>query len=723
MSSIWRFSALGVAALHPPVGSLVLLERKTAGLLTILALNGPMIRSRAAGILWPDSRDMTARNNLTQLLRKLRLTTGEELVTSSSTSVLSLAPHLHVDALDALAHFEHARYEAFLTHDGELLAEFEYDDCPNFEEWLLTERDRWHDARRKALVALADATERSGDVPLALTHAQRLLLAEPQSEEAFVRVIKYQYLLGDRSLALETSHRLEVMLQREFGVEPLVSTKALIRTVQHDRGLPDRPSRLKRETPVSILRPPVLAGRERQWELMEDAWTRGQGIIVCGQPGVGKSRLMHEFASSKGRVLRFEARPGDQNVPYATYSRSWRNILRARPHLDLPEWVRREFSRLVPEVWDRDPPPLLSPADRIRFFDATAEIARLVSEDADVVVSDDLQYYDSASSELSMHIAKTFAPYTKDGGLVQPILAFRQGELPASMEAYGRSVVDAGLYVWIDVPPLDAGAVQVLLDGLGLPGAARHASRLASFSGGNPLYLLETVKHLYETAQLEADRVEDLPIPPKAAALINERLLRLSPMARHAAQAAAVLQSNFTVELIAEVLRAPLLECVDAWQELEAAQVIDGEQFAHDLIYEGVRQGMTDSMRAALHRSAARVLEAYKANPMRVAQQWLAGNAPQHAAPVLLRAGRAAEDALLLLEAERAYQHAVTLYQELHDDRGVFEAYLAFVRLAVRVRPLEHLPGLLETLGRYARQPEERAAVRAVSELAAAREC
>lgn len=55
-------------------------ERRTAALLAYLSLEGPTSRSRLAGLLWPDSGEATARNNLSQLLRRLKGSVGGEFV-------------------------------------------------------------------------------------------------------------------------------------------------------------------------------------------------------------------------------------------------------------------------------------------------------------------------------------------------------------------------------------------------------------------------------------------------------------------------------------------------------------------------------------------------------------------------------------------------------------------------------------------------------------------
>ncbi|MCV4939798.1 ATP-binding protein, partial [Escherichia coli] len=78
--------------------------------------------------------------------------------------------------------------------------------------------------------------------------------------------------------------------------------------------------------PVAVLRPPVLAGREREWAQMEQAWDAGRYIAIGGEGGSGKTRLMLDFIYSKvpkEAVLHLQARPGDAAVPYSGHARNF----------------------------------------------------------------------------------------------------------------------------------------------------------------------------------------------------------------------------------------------------------------------------------------------------------------------------------------------------------------------------------------------------------------
>ncbi|MFP2900018.1 AAA family ATPase, partial [Corallococcus sp. 4LFB] len=96
--SEWRVRVLGLARLCGPGGQQVRLERRTAALLAWLALQGPSPKFPLAALLWPDSPPTTVRSNLRQLLRRLRLATGDEALVEGDTERLSLVSPSAVDA-------------------------------------------------------------------------------------------------------------------------------------------------------------------------------------------------------------------------------------------------------------------------------------------------------------------------------------------------------------------------------------------------------------------------------------------------------------------------------------------------------------------------------------------------------------------------------------------------------------------------------------------------
>ena len=102
---------------------------------------------------------------------------------------------------------------------------------PELAAWLGQQRERRALRHRAALEGRADAAEHARDYDGALAHARELLALEPLSEAAHRRMIRVLYLQGDRAAALLAFDRCEQMLKDEVGTAPSAETLALLATI------------------------------------------------------------------------------------------------------------------------------------------------------------------------------------------------------------------------------------------------------------------------------------------------------------------------------------------------------------------------------------------------------------------------------------------------------------------------------------------------------------
>ena len=653
---LWRLELLGVPHLIDSSGSIYALRRKTAAVLTYLSLNGPASRSRVAGLLWPATTEATARNSLVQVIRKLRLMLGADLIEGSG--VLNVGDAVRVDVTEARAALAGGNAIVAARSEGQLLGTDPFEDCPDFASWLSLERDRWAADRRAALRTLLAHAETERNAREYLEWAARLEQAEPNAEDASLHLMKAHYLLGNLDDALAVYRACEAMLEREFGTTPSGELRALANTLE--RACRARSSASSKARGTSPVRARALIGREREWAAMEDAWAKGQFIFLTGEPGVGKTRLAREFAASKGAYDVFSGRPGDAFVPFSANARRLRDILATNPDMTLEPWVRAELSRILPELTDEPPPPLESDDDRERFFDAQGEVIRLGSRGIQATVIDDLQFFDRASIDVGDYLVTKFGPLGRPGGLPRFIDCYRRGELPRDIENVVQYTVSVGFARVIEVEPLPERTAIHMIAQLGVDVPMAVAREVARRTGGNPQFILETIKHVTEAAP-----DAPLALPDTVTNAIERRLHGLPPAVVLTLRAAAVLQRDFNPDLIAEVLDTSVLDVLEHWDTLERAQLLQGDRFAHDLVGEAVRTTMPDSVARTLHLSAARVLAAREAEHARTAHHWDVGGDYAAAGAAYRRAAlqasanlRPREAAQLHLDAAHAFETA-----------------------------------------------------------------
>jgi DNA-binding SARP family transcriptional activator len=337
---------LGDPALHAADGSIKALERRAAGLLALVALEPGVTRARAALLLWPESDN--ARQALRQQLARFRKHYGVALV--EGDDALTLAPQVAVDVLAAAAEgIAPPRAPA-----AALLGELAFDDCEDFAAWLAQQRARLRGDAAAGLSQRIAQAEAEGDLDLAAQLAEQLVLADNDSESHHRTLMRLHYLRGDIAQAQAVYERLVRALAQRFGARPSADTEQLARALRAAQAgavtaavpAASAAAAASRPVPVTVLRPPRMIGRARELAALAEAWSQGRAALLLGEPGLGKSRLLTEFAEGR-RVLGVQGRPGDAGVPYATLSRLLRTLLERTP-VELPAPRRTELARLLP---------------------------------------------------------------------------------------------------------------------------------------------------------------------------------------------------------------------------------------------------------------------------------------------------------------------------------------------------------------------------------------
>ncbi|WNG36403.1 AAA family ATPase [Archangium violaceum] len=574
------------------------LERKAAALVTYLAIEGPTERSLLASLLWPDAPDRAARGNLRQLLRRLRLTLGEDSLAGEDP--VWLHEGLFIDTRLLRDVFEAREYSRLSTLQGELLAGFTYDDCAELDEWLRVQRTRFHYLQCRAAEGEALRLEQEGQLGAALDAARRQLHLQPTSEQAWRTVMRLHLLRGDRSSALQAYRDCQAVLHRELGIDPSPETRALAQGIERPADL-ERARPRTEELPLLVLSPPLLVGREHEWAALEEAWATGRSLYVLGEAGIGKTRLVSDFCSAQGSWLLVAARPADPPTPYSTSARVARAVLGLAPDRPLEPWVRWEITRLVPELGPSAPPLPSSPEEKARLAEALARLIRTCCEDMEALVLDDAHRADPFSFELHLRVKDLLLEHRPGGkDALRLFTCFRTSELSPGFEERLREHREAGLAAWLEVEPLAPGSVSELLASMSVPGLEASAAEMARYTGGNPLFIIETTKSLVAAGGFTGCLPAVPPPSHRVTWIVEQRLKRLSPDALRLARTVALAGADFSLELAACVLGLPADQLAAPWKELEEAKVLRGSTFTQGVLRRIVIESLPQPVREAV---------------------------------------------------------------------------------------------------------------------------
>jgi tetratricopeptide (TPR) repeat protein len=478
-----------------------------------------------------------------------------------------------------------------------------------------------------------------------------------------------------------------------------------------------------------------FVGRERELDLLGARWAaalRGQGQItgVVGEPGVGKSRLLWEFGkqhAGQGRLVQAAAVALGTPTPYAAAKELLRDVVGIEPDDD----AARVRAKLVDHVHALDEafapvvPPLLALLDVTPDAGAWAELdpaqrrqqmldsakALLLRESRRrplLIVIEDAHWLDSESQALLLTLADGIPT-----AAVMLALTYR----PEYQHPWGSR----SYYTQIRLDVLEAEPAESLVRGL--VGDDRSLgdlpTRLVTWTGGNPLFLEETVRSLVETGVLVGERgdyrmgetIRDLEVPGSVTEVLAGRIDRLPEGDRAVLQVAAVIGRDVPHAVLAaadgpeDSLRPALGRLRDAEFLYErSAYPVSEYTFKHALTQAVAYQGVPEVQRRTMHARAAEAMEQLFAGRLdehvdRLAHHAFEGHRWMRAVEYSRAAGERAFARFANREAAAHFERALTALARLPESRATLEQGVD-LRLALRnaLTPLGDAARTLERL-------------------------
>jgi class 3 adenylate cyclase/tetratricopeptide (TPR) repeat protein len=362
----------------------------------------------------------------------------------------------------------------------------------------------------------------------------------------------------------------------------------------------------------------------------------GQGgvVLVAGEPGIGKTRLLAEVAETAraqgALVLGGRCYEGETARPFGPFAEGLGEYVRTAP----PEGLRADLglyaaplTRLVPQLRDRLPdvlePVTLEPyEERVRLLDAVAQsLLALAARVPTVLVLDDLHWADPGTVTLLRHVAR-FAPRAR----LLVLGAYRDVEVAAHhplTEALGTLPRETS-YEQLALGGLDQPAVKELVDAVAeraVPAAWVEA--LTRETSGNPFFLREVLLHLGEEGAWAREdgsappTLEALGLPDTVRQVIMRRLARLSDATGQLLRVAAAFTGGIDFEVARRVAGLEERDALNALDAALGAQLLAATgagatayDFTHALVRHTLYEGLSPARQARLHRAIAEMTEA-----------------------------------------------------------------------------------------------------------------
>jgi adenylate cyclase len=385
-----------------------------------------------------------------------------------------------------------------------------------------------------------------------------------------------------------------------------------------------------------------FVGRDEEMVELEAALERaerseGAAVGIVAEPGIGKSRLCHEFAERcrdrEIEVFECQAQAHGRSIPFMPVLqmlRSYFGIADGDPERIVREKIAGrtllldpDFAEDLPLLFDflgvPDPDrPVAQLSAEARHRSLRGVVCRLVRapnrRNSIVALIEDLHWMDEGSANLLGELISAV-----EGTKTLAVVNFR----PEYEAAWSAALT----YREISLEPLgpvdsrellrDLAGADPSLDGLG--------DLVHERTAGNPFFIEEIVRGLAESGHLAGERgayrlarpVEDAGVPASVQTVLAARIDRLSPTAKHLLQAASVTSKEFSERSLgmvsglrqAEDYNAALCELIDGGFLYEAELYPERIfAFRHPLTREVAYGTQLADQRAATHAATARAL-------------------------------------------------------------------------------------------------------------------
>lgn len=654
-------------------------SKKTRALLAYLVASGRSHRrERLCSLLWDVTDD--PRGALRWSLSKLRRLVNDpecERLIADRDSVRFDARAAVVDILEFRRSLDgdlHAQPTDVLEgwvarYGGTFLEGLELTEFHDFQAWCIAEREN---TRRLRVSLLEVLLSRLKEEPQrCLPHALSLAQADPLNATARAELIRLSCELG-RHAEAEEHYRAGQRLFKELGGEEprqLREARAHLqrRPVSVEAELMPQSSEraplssARDEAPTSTLQLgdlPPLVGRTDVLCSIREALSQcvarqsQHSLLILGEPGVGKSRVLAEIRADAyqrgGTVIDGRAYEAEIGRPYGP----WIDALRRLSRQGLSTTAHEQLARLQPRLSESG-----TEASREGLLAAVSAFVRQrATPEAPVyLLLDDVQWADEASVAMLHYVLRM-----NQGVPLFSVLAARDGELGDNvpMSRVVRKLHREHRLSDLRLTRLSPEETEELVRRI-VPEAT--AMDVFTQSAGNPLFALEIAR---SAVAGRSDAHASL------VSVVRERIERLPQGAADVMRWGAVLGSVFSIERLEPLVAMDAEELARALETLERHALLSTDEcayvFCHDVVRDAVYSELSPPRRRLMHRSVARALE-------RLAErdETIAGELAHHAA-------LAGEGALAVRACVAAAKRCLRLFANRQADtlcrRGLFHA-------------------------------------------------
>jgi len=615
-------------------------------ILFYLASQGKSIgRENLCHLFWTEKSDQQSHQRLRENLSRLRKSLPDPtLLITDNTNISLDFDRVHVDLLEFNQLAVSVGKIPWQFPASELLPEHTYQtltaalECwhgaqflegtrlpanPFLDNWLTSTSLLLEQRRTAVLLRLSHHAYLTQNIDAALNFARMVLDTDNTNDDAHYCVLRYLIETKQFGPARKYFKQIKKTYQHELEDNPPNKIILLYDQLKQQRD-DSAPLPSKWSIHPSVETP--FVGRKQEMVEILRALEQHQGVFVLGESGLGKTRLIQKLANDflpMSRLLVTTCRPLESTIPFNPVCEILRHHLTPQDWQAVPESWCSYLANLLPEIKDISPNikkneiPFDSEHAQGLILEAIRQAFLVLSAKGPLFfVLDDAHWADEPTLMVIAYILSR-PPFNSNSSLA---LMAREEYISPYFNEFLVSIQQSKNGAIINLPHLSTDEVFDLARFfLHTAPQIDFIHKLTRATGGNPFFVLETLRVIVEISpKPDLSKDGDIPLAKSVNSLIINRVKKLKPANKKVLEAAVVIGSEFSPELIKAITEQSSIEIVDALEKLERFSFIRPMQgdkgqllytFIHDKIRESLYQSITPARIQLLHARVAQALE------------------------------------------------------------------------------------------------------------------
>lgn len=590
--------------------------RKAEALFYYLLVKKQASRDELVNLFWPELQENIGKKNLRNAVYMIRKIFQADVIVSPQRAILRLSEEIHWEIdVDQFLHSEEDN--GMDGYQGEFLQGFLVKDAENFEYWMFRERDAYQDIYIHKLYKAMKKYISSKKFIEAEACCKKLIDVDEFNEGAYRALMKVYSLQGQYNKGIETYNKLVQVLNKELAISPDIKTIDAFKKLLKEKSIYESLEKEETQSFYHGRKEEIKALKQNYYSFQNE--TNAKSIVVLGEAGIGKSRLVEEFFKSSNveEVYVFKAYCYEAEENYLL--KPWNGIfsklskLLKEENIQIPSLWKNIVSCIFPGFCPEDAPMdrnLVEHMDVLKYQVAENAIVNILLKVAQekkiILFFEDLQWID----ELSLSLLQTMLLENRNTSLMM-IATCRSSHQPKIDQFFGQ-ISRYDLMKKIELKRLSKEETLNFASAL-LPDYT-FTQDLKDFmykeTEGNTFFLLEFLNNLKENGTMGM-------LSPKMEDILKNRIANVSLEGQKILNIASVFFDKVTfanLQVLSDKKEIDLLDIMDELQQKGLIKEIIGGKgiafvFTHQKLREYVYQQMSLSRRRILHHKIAKLLE------------------------------------------------------------------------------------------------------------------